>query len=71
MTNEPRKIGDNGYQIPLGSGPRKVKRDQGEKFDVAGARFTWRVTGENTGYAFPIYEQQLGPGEGVPLHCGL
>jgi quercetin dioxygenase-like cupin family protein len=69
MTTEERKIGNNGYQIPLGSGLRKIERNEGEKFDVAGARFTWKVKGEDTGYAFSIYEQELDPGEGVPLHC--
>jgi quercetin dioxygenase-like cupin family protein len=69
MTTEERKIGNNGYQIPLGSGLRKIERNAGEKFDVAGARFTWKVKGEDTGYAFSIYEQELELGEGVPLHC--
>ena len=69
MTNEELKTGNNGYQIPLGSGLRKVERNEGEKFDVAGVRFTWKVKGEDTGYAFSIYEQELEPGEGVPLHC--
>jgi hypothetical protein len=40
MTNEELKIGNNNHHIPLGSGLRKVERDEGEKFDVAGARFT-------------------------------
>jgi quercetin dioxygenase-like cupin family protein len=69
MTNEELKIGNNGYQIPLGSGLRKVERNEGEKFDVAGVRFTWKVKGEDTGYAFSVYEQELEPAEGVPLHC--
>ena len=69
MTNEELKTDNNGHQIPFGSGLRKVERDEGEKFDVAGARFTWKVKGEDTGYAFSIYEQELEPGEGVPLHC--
>ena len=69
MTTEERKIGNNGYQIPLGSGLRKIERNEGEKFDVAGARFTWKVKGEDTGYTFSIYEQELDLGEGVPLHC--
>jgi hypothetical protein len=47
MTNEELKIGNNGYQIPLGSGLRKVERNEGEKFDVAGVRFTWKVKGED------------------------
>jgi hypothetical protein len=31
-------------------GLRKIERNEGEKFDVAGARFTWKVKGEDTGY---------------------
>jgi quercetin dioxygenase-like cupin family protein len=56
-------------QIPFGSGLRKVERDGGETFDVADARFTWKVKGEHTSHAFSIYEQELQPGDGVPLHC--
>ena len=69
MTNEELNTDNSRYQIPLGSGLRKVERKEGEKFNVAGARFTWKVKGEDTGYAFSIYEQELEPGEGVPLHC--
>jgi quercetin dioxygenase-like cupin family protein len=69
MTNEELKTGNNGYQIPLGSGLRKVERNEGDTFDVAGVRFTWKVKGEDTGYPFSIYEQELEPREGVPLHC--
>jgi quercetin dioxygenase-like cupin family protein len=69
MTNEELKTDNSGHQIPFGSGLRKIERDEGEKFDVAGSRFTWKVKGEDTGYAFSIYEQELEPGEGVPLHC--
>ena len=69
MRNEELKTGNNGYQIPLGIGLRKVERNEGEIFAVAGVRFTWKVKGEDTGYAFSIYEQELEPGEGVPLHC--
>ena len=59
MTNEEVKLGIDGYQIPLGSGLRKVERNEGEKFDVAGARFTWKVKGADTGYAFSIYNRSL------------
>ena len=69
MTNEEVKFGIDGYQIHFRRGLRNVERNEGEKFDVAGARFTWKVKGEDTGYAFSIYEQELDPGEGVPLHC--
>ena len=69
MTRKELKTGNNGYQIPLESGLRKVERNEGEMFDVAGVRFTWKVKGADTGYAFSIYQQELEPGEGVPLHC--
>jgi hypothetical protein len=59
MRNEELKTGNNGYQMPLGSGLRKVERNEGEKFDAAGVRFTWKVKGEDTGYAFSIYERPL------------
>jgi quercetin dioxygenase-like cupin family protein len=62
-------VNDIVRQIPFGSGLRKIERNQGETFNVAGARFTWKAKGEDTGYALSIYEQDLEPGEGVPLHC--
>jgi hypothetical protein len=34
MTNEKRNIGENSYQISLGTGLRKVERDEGESFDA-------------------------------------
>jgi quercetin dioxygenase-like cupin family protein len=55
--------------IPRGRGLHKIGPNEGPIFDVAGARFAWKVKGEDTGYAFSIYEQVLNPGEGVPLHC--
>jgi len=55
--------------IPTTEGVRKVGPGEGEKFDVAGAHLTWKVKGEDSGYAFSICEQTLAPGEGVPLHC--
>jgi quercetin dioxygenase-like cupin family protein len=60
---------DNARQIPLGAGLRKVARDEGKLFDVAGAKFTWKAKGEDTGFALSMYEQELEPGHGVPLHC--
>jgi hypothetical protein len=54
--------------IPTTEGVRKVGPDQGERFDIAGAHLTWKVKGEDSGYAFSICEQTLAPGEGVPLH---
>jgi mannose-6-phosphate isomerase-like protein (cupin superfamily) len=54
--------------IPAIEGVRKIGRGQGEKFDIAGAHLTWKAKGVDTGYAFSICEQTLGPDEGVPLH---
>jgi quercetin dioxygenase-like cupin family protein len=69
MRNEELRTGNNGYQIPLGGGLRRVEKNAGEVFDVAGVRFAWKVKGGDTGYVFSMYEQELEPGEGVPLHC--
>jgi quercetin dioxygenase-like cupin family protein len=55
-------------QIPATEGIHKVAKGEGERFDVAGARFTWKVKGDKTAYAFSVYEQTLNPGEGVPPH---
>jgi len=54
--------------IPASKGVRKVAPGEGERFDVAGAHLTWKVKGEDSGYAFSICEQTFEPGEGVPLH---
>src|SRR5215831_21030157 len=54
--------------IPATEGTRKVAPVEGEHFDVAGAHLTWKVKGEDSGYAFSICEQTFEPGEGVPLH---
>lgn len=55
-------------QIPPTEGVRKVGVGEGEHFDIAGSRFTWKAKGADTGYAFAIYELPLDPGNGVPLH---
>jgi len=49
--------------IPATEGARKVAPGEGERFDVAGAHLTWKVKGEDSGYAFSICEQTLAPGE--------
>lgn len=54
--------------IPATEGVRKVAPGEGERFDVAGAHLTWKVKGEDSGYAFSVCELTLAPGEGVPLH---
>jgi hypothetical protein len=45
-------MSSNVRQIPSGYGLRKVERNEGEAFDVAGARFTWKVKGKETGIGY-------------------
>lgn len=59
---------DTAAQIPAGGGLRKVGRDEGEKFDIAGARFTWKVKNKDSGHSLSMFEMTLEPGDGVPLH---
>ncbi|RZK57421.1 MAG: hypothetical protein EOO59_09125, partial [Hymenobacter sp.] len=56
-------------QIPPTEGVRKIGAGQGEHFDIADSRFTWKAKAADTGYAFAIYELPLDPGKGVPLHA--
>ncbi|WP_458094315.1 cupin domain-containing protein [Roseomonas sp. WA12] len=55
-------------QIPAGGGIRKLARDEGEGFDIAGVRFTWKVKNRDSGHALSMFEMTLDPGDGVPLH---
>jgi quercetin dioxygenase-like cupin family protein len=59
---------NNTLQIPPTEGVRKVGQGEGEHFDIADSRFTWKAKAADTGYAFAIYELPLEPGKGVPLH---
>ncbi|AGY57677.1 cupin domain-containing protein [Gloeobacter kilaueensis] len=47
---------------------RKIYRDEGELMEVLGLRMTWKIKAKDTGYAFSVYEVELAPGEGIPLH---
>jgi quercetin dioxygenase-like cupin family protein len=55
-------------QIPAGGGLRKITRDEGEFFNVAGARLTWKVKNKDSGQSLSMFEMTLEPGDGVPLH---
>lgn len=55
-------------QIPPTEGVRKIAQGEGEHFDIADSRFTWKAKAADTGYAFAIYELPLDSGKGVPLH---
>jgi quercetin dioxygenase-like cupin family protein len=54
-------------QLPPSSLLRIAKGD-GEHFDIAGAKLTWKVKSDATQGRFCFFEQILQPGEGVPLH---
>jgi quercetin dioxygenase-like cupin family protein len=58
----------NSLLIPPTEGVRKVGRGEGEHFEIANSRFTWKAKGVDTGYDFAIYELPLESGKGVPLH---
>jgi quercetin dioxygenase-like cupin family protein len=61
-------VGDVLQTIPTVEGVRKVRRGEGDKFDIAGARLTWKVKAQDSAYSFSINEMTLEPGEGVPVH---
>jgi quercetin dioxygenase-like cupin family protein len=54
--------------IPAVEGVRRVSSGEGEKFDIAGVHLTWKVKAPASDYQFSVYEMNLGPGEGVPVH---
>jgi quercetin dioxygenase-like cupin family protein len=56
------------HTIPAEEGVRKIGREEGEKFDIAGAHLTWKVKAHDSAYQFPVCEMALAPGEGVPVH---
>jgi quercetin dioxygenase-like cupin family protein len=54
--------------IPASSGVKKLGPKEGRTKQVAGVRLTWKATGEDTGYSTALYEMDLPPGKGIPLH---
>lgn len=46
----------------------RIARGDGEHFDVAGAKLTWKVKSSMTEERFCFFEQVLQPGDAVPLH---
>ena len=54
--------------IPASNGVKKVGPKEGRTIQVGGVRLTWKATGEDTGYTNGIYEMDLPPGKGIPLH---
>jgi quercetin dioxygenase-like cupin family protein len=55
-------------RIPAAEGVRKIGVGEGEKFDVAGAHFVWKVKADDSAYSFSVNELTLAPGESVPVH---
>ena len=54
--------------IAASNGVRKVGPREGRTIQIGNARLTWKVTGEDTGYAASLYEMELAPGVGIPVH---
>ncbi|MGK6324678.1 cupin domain-containing protein [Sphingomonas sp. DT-51] len=46
----------------------RIPRGDGEHFDIAGAKLTWKVKSDVTQGRFCFFEQVLQPGDAVPLH---
>jgi quercetin dioxygenase-like cupin family protein len=55
-------------QIAASHGVKKLGPGEGRTNQVGGVRLTWKATGEDTGYAFSVYEMDLPPGKGIALH---
>ena len=54
--------------IAASGGVKKVGPREGRTKEAAGVRLTWKATGEDTGYATSLYEMDLPPGKGIPIH---
>ena len=54
--------------IAARDGVKKVGKKEGRYIQIGNARLTWKATGEDTGYATALYEMDLNPGVGIPVH---
>jgi quercetin dioxygenase-like cupin family protein len=54
--------------IAASNGVKKLGPKEGRTIQVGNARLTWKATGADTGYATSLYEMDLAPGTGIPLH---
>jgi quercetin dioxygenase-like cupin family protein len=54
--------------IPASDGVKKVGQKEGRTIQIGNARLTWKATGEDTGYTTALYEMDLNPGVGIPVH---
>jgi quercetin dioxygenase-like cupin family protein len=51
-----------------GHGVEKVGVKEGRTVQIGRARLTWKASGEDTGYGTTVYEMDLAPGVGIPVH---
>jgi quercetin dioxygenase-like cupin family protein len=58
----------NRRTIAASDGVKKLGLKEGRTIQVGNARLTWKATGADTGYATSLYEMDLPPGTGIPLH---
>ena len=54
--------------IVASNGVKKLGPKEGRTIQVGNARLTWKATGADTGYGTCLYEMDLAPGIGIPVH---
>jgi quercetin dioxygenase-like cupin family protein len=54
--------------IAASDGVKKLGPKEGRTIQIGNARLTWKATGEDTGYGTSLYEMDLAPGVGIPVH---
>jgi quercetin dioxygenase-like cupin family protein len=54
--------------IAASTGVKRVGPQQGRTIQIGNARLTWKATGVETGYGTSLYEMDLAPGVGIPVH---
>jgi quercetin dioxygenase-like cupin family protein len=54
--------------IAASNGVKRVGPGEGRTIQIGNARLTWKATGVDTGYGTSVYEMDLAPGTGIPLH---
>ena len=47
---------------------QKIDTDDGDITEIGTLRLNWKARGAKTGFQFSVYEMELTPGSGVPLH---
>jgi quercetin dioxygenase-like cupin family protein len=58
----------NSKIISASYGVKKLGPKEGRTIEVGGTRLTWKARAADTGYANSIYEMDLPPGKGIPIH---